>query len=331
MAEGRIIRKIASINGLEVRLSNIENDIDLEEQRALQAEQDLNAAIQAEVDRAEAAELVLTNKTIDLQTELDATQVGAGLETDGSYVANGSANYISTATSLKDADTKLDAALKAEEVARLAAEEALGIRIDNILSNTDPVALDSLTEIVTEFQRVDGDLQAAITNLGQSASTGLTQEIADREAADLLLQGQIDTLTTDLETEVDRATAAEGVLRGDLAQEVQDRIDAIAQEVIDRNEAIRVGGAVDETELLTVGTGGIITLAYAPKFGRKSIMNFQCVRLVEVENGVTVYTDATVTAVSGQDKKFQVNIGNDVNAWDGKQVYVQYQYIAPSV
>ena len=39
----------------------------------------------------------------NLQTELDATQAGAGLGADGGYTANPAANYISTATSLKDA------------------------------------------------------------------------------------------------------------------------------------------------------------------------------------------------------------------------------------
>jgi len=47
-----------------------------------------------------------------LQSELDDTQVGAGLEVNGSYTANGAANFISSATSLKSADELLDAALK---------------------------------------------------------------------------------------------------------------------------------------------------------------------------------------------------------------------------
>lgn len=45
-------------------------------------------------------------------TELDDTQTGAGLEADGSYLANTSANYIDEAVSLKDADNKLDTELK---------------------------------------------------------------------------------------------------------------------------------------------------------------------------------------------------------------------------
>lgn len=52
------------------------------------------------------------NAVSALQNELDATQSGAGLGADGAYTANGSAHYIAAATSLKDADNKLDAALK---------------------------------------------------------------------------------------------------------------------------------------------------------------------------------------------------------------------------
>ena len=328
MSDGRIIRKIASINGLDTKLTDLENSIVAEETRALAAEVVLNTAVVAEQTRAVAAEAVLTQTAANIQSELDSTQVGAGLATDGSYVVKGDANYIASATSLHSADVKLDAALKAEEVARLAAESALNIRIDNVLSNTDASALDSLSEIVTSFQAADGNLLTAITNLGTSAGSGLTQEVADRTAADLVLQGNVDSVVADLAIEVARATAAEGVLTVDLASEVSARVAAIAQEVIDRDEAIRVGGAVDETELLTVGAGGIITLSKAPKFGRKSISNFQCVRLIEVDNGVTVYTDATVSTVVGQNKQFQVNVGADSSVWDGKQVYVQYQYIA---
>lgn len=47
-----------------------------------------------------------------LQNEVDAVESGAGLDTDGTYIVDTVAEYISTATSLADADTKLDAAIK---------------------------------------------------------------------------------------------------------------------------------------------------------------------------------------------------------------------------
>lgn len=47
-----------------------------------------------------------------LQSELDATQAGAGLEVSGAYVAPAVSNYLAAASSLKDADSKLDTAVK---------------------------------------------------------------------------------------------------------------------------------------------------------------------------------------------------------------------------
>ena len=46
---------------------------------------------------------------------MDNTQKGAGLANDGSYQANSNANYIFDATSLADADNKLDSAIKNNE------------------------------------------------------------------------------------------------------------------------------------------------------------------------------------------------------------------------
>jgi hypothetical protein len=76
-----------------------------------------------------AAEITLReNADTLLQTELDATQTGAGLETNGSYTAFDGANYISEAVSLRLADQALDSALKVEETARIDADTALSDR-----------------------------------------------------------------------------------------------------------------------------------------------------------------------------------------------------------
>lgn len=50
---------------------------------------------------------------IELKVWRDATNTGAGLNPDGTYTANATSNYLSGATSLRDADNHLDAAIKA--------------------------------------------------------------------------------------------------------------------------------------------------------------------------------------------------------------------------
>jgi len=47
-----------------------------------------------------------------VQTEINAIETGAGLNDNGAYSANASANYIASATNLKDADNKIDAQVK---------------------------------------------------------------------------------------------------------------------------------------------------------------------------------------------------------------------------
>lgn len=69
-------------------------------------------SLQNEIDAEETAR---TNADSAIQSELDDTQSGAGLESDGSYLANGLSNYLSTAISLKDADDLLDTQVKANE------------------------------------------------------------------------------------------------------------------------------------------------------------------------------------------------------------------------
>ena len=55
----------------------------------------------------------ITSQTQSLQQELDRTELGAGLTTDGNYEPNTSTNYLKTAQSLKNADEMLDANLYA--------------------------------------------------------------------------------------------------------------------------------------------------------------------------------------------------------------------------
>jgi hypothetical protein len=86
----------------------------------------LDAQAKTNADNIAAEVTARTNADSALQSELNTTQSGAGLNADGTFTAVGGANYISTATSLKNADQLLDAQLKsvADDVAALELSDA---------------------------------------------------------------------------------------------------------------------------------------------------------------------------------------------------------------
>jgi hypothetical protein len=129
-----------------------------------------------------------------IQDELDATQVGAGLDEDGNYVVNTDANYISDATSLTDADNKLDTKVKenadtiAKEISdRSDSEDALqkelddtqtgaGLDVDgSYVANTDMIYIGDASSIVDATEKLD--TQAKVN------ADAITQEISDRETS----------------------------------------------------------------------------------------------------------------------------------------------------
>jgi hypothetical protein len=54
----------------------------------------------------------VSSSVTSLQSEVDATQTGAGLGANGAYSANASTNYLGSVASLKAADEALDSQLK---------------------------------------------------------------------------------------------------------------------------------------------------------------------------------------------------------------------------
>jgi hypothetical protein len=143
--------------------------------------------------------------------------------------------YVDAALSGAVSDGYVD--LEAERIARIAADSSLQGQIDNIVSNLDPAALDSLTEIVAAFQGADGDLSTSISSLAASASSALAAETAERIAQD----GYI---SADLDAEIARATAAEAALEAELATEEARAIaaEALLQAAVDA-EAARAAAA----------------------------------------------------------------------------------------
>jgi hypothetical protein len=125
-----------------------------------------------------------------IQSEVNATQAGAGLESDGSFAAPTGSNYLNTSVSLKDMSLVLDTAVKS-------VAEGVEANAAAIASNSSALAAE----------------QAAREAADTAESTARVAAVTD-------LQGKVDA-------EVTRATAAEGVLTAAVAQEVTDRTAAV--------------------------------------------------------------------------------------------------------
>ena len=155
-----------------------------------------------------------------IQAELDATQAAAGLNADGTYTANALSNYIKTATSLKDADEKLDASLKSEETARIAGDSALDTRVTTLESQVNG-KIGELGNLLTTDKT---NLVAAINEIQTEIGHTVENNLADlRTDVKTNIVNAINEVQDEVNAEVTRATAAETALGGRITQEVSDR------------------------------------------------------------------------------------------------------------
>lgn len=136
---------------------------------------------------------------------------------DKLYIGNGSTSVViagsghfATNANLASEVSTLNSSISSENTRAVAAELALGTRIDSVLSNTTQGSLDSLTEVVSAFQSADSSLNGAITTLANSASSALSSAVATLEAVDSALDGRLDTAESDINALESRATTIEG-------------------------------------------------------------------------------------------------------------------------
>ena len=267
------------------------------------ADDKLDSQIKANAD----AISVLDGGAGDIQTELDDTQTGAGLGTDGSYTANGSANYISTATSLKDADDKLDTALKTEETNRTTAVSTLQTEVDNIetgagLNNdgtytadsgsnyittaTDLADADSLLDtqiksnaddIVTKLPLAGGTMSGNIV-MGNNLITGLPTPQTDTEATP---KSYVDALVAGLSWKNSVIAATTGNI--DLTTGGTLTVDGISTSVGDRVLVMNQTNAA-QNGIYDVASGA---------WSRSD--DFDSLTPIDEINGAAVYVDQGVT------------------------------------
>jgi enamine deaminase RidA (YjgF/YER057c/UK114 family) len=92
-----------------------------------------------------------SNDALAKKSEVDAIETGAGLSSEGAYVADSSTEYLDNATSLADADKKLDAAIKAIWDARNANNGFAGLDGNGKVpsSQLPKIALTSVTVVAS--------------------------------------------------------------------------------------------------------------------------------------------------------------------------------------
>lgn len=143
----------------------------------------LSDALQTEIAAATATNGTQDTLITGLQSELDATQTGAGLSGTGAYVATGTADYISTATSLDNADQLLDTAIKA------------------VADDLASLGSGSITDLQTEVDNIETSLGTAVNTDGSFNASAFTTANYINTATSVttaltLLDGQVKTNNT---------------------------------------------------------------------------------------------------------------------------------------
>ena len=120
----------------------------------------LHAATKAYVDS-------VSSTASGLQTELDATQAGAGLGANGAYTANGSTNYLGSVASLKAADEALDSQLKTVADAVASNDTDISSLQSSVSTNSSDIST-----LQSNVSSNDSDILALQTQAGSLASDG---------------------------------------------------------------------------------------------------------------------------------------------------------------
>lgn len=185
----------AATNYLKTAASLVDADKKLDAQAKLNA--DAAAAAQKAADDEKTRAMGVES---GLQSELDATQAGAGLSAAGAYAPHAAANYIKDATTLDGADVALDTALKAVDTAYKAADGALQTEVDATqagagLSTTGAYVAETTSNYInsaTSLKGADMLLDAAIKALDNSTDIRLDALEAKTGTDTKLLQDEID-------------------------------------------------------------------------------------------------------------------------------------------
>jgi hypothetical protein len=180
--------RAAAVSDLQSQINNLSGSSTSSLSQEISDRIAADSALRTDLDAEVTARIAAIAQELSARQAADSAEqsarVAADLAEQSARIAADSAEQSARIA----ADAGLQSQMDAEVSARSAADTNLQNQINNILSNTDPAALDSLSEIVTAFQNADSNLNNTITSLGTSASTALGQEVTARQAADLAEQ-----------------------------------------------------------------------------------------------------------------------------------------------
>ena len=254
----------------------------------------------AKVDKKAKA---ILGEVIAAKKEIDAIETGAGLGTNGAYTADNTTNYLKQATSLTDADKKLDTALK-----------SLSDRVDSL--NSDAV-LDIDINGTSIVDASDGQAHIEVDGTYDSEDNKIATEST--------VTGAINALDTQADVHSVVYTAASGSNGAKLVFKGVSETDGIVAQGSGSSElqltkVATTGAAVDVT---IADSGDIITAttvegALAEIAGEINGMDLTATALMtksdDTTNGNTTFTisgiqeaDGKVTLASGNNTSFKTD------------------------
>jgi len=196
--------------------TTLQSNIDSEASSRASADTTLQGNIDSEASSRASADTAL-------QAAVDAIETGAGLGSDGSYTANSSTNYITSAGSLVAADEALDAQIKTNADA-ISSEASTRASADTTLqSNIDSEASSRASADTTLQSNIDAE-ETARQAADSTLQTNINDEASSRASADTTLQSNIDAE----ETARIAAVSGEATARSSADSTLQSNIDAEA-------------------------------------------------------------------------------------------------------
>ena len=196
--------------------TTLQSNIDSEASSRASADTTLQGNIDSEASSRASADTAL-------QAAVDAIETGAGLGSDGSYTANSSTNYITSAGSLVAADEALDSQIKTNADA-ISSEASTRASADTTLqSNIDSEASSRASADTTLQSNIDAE-ETARQAADSTLQTNINDEASSRASADTTLQSNIDAE----ETARIAAVNGEATARSSADTTLQSNIDAEA-------------------------------------------------------------------------------------------------------